>query len=139
MSGPLHRQKGVPTPQPNAATTADVTPTLAGAVLAMPAGSALDEHVQRSLERLGHPCNSAKLSTSWQGAQQLIAQLTAMGHQVELQICQDRCHCRILRVLRGNALAKQLASAEAAQLPEAVAKAALLTFLEMEPPAPSSR
>jgi hypothetical protein len=36
-------------------------------------------------------------------------------------------------VLRGNAVAKQLASAQAATLPEALAKAALLAALEAEP------
>jgi len=37
-------------------------------------------------------------------------------------------------MLKGNAIAKQLASMQAPSLPEAVAKAALLTLVEMEPP-----
>jgi hypothetical protein len=102
----------------------------------MPPGPALDEHIRRSLQRLGHADAGTEISTSWPGAQRLIAQLTDLGQHVELHIWQDRCLCRILR---GKALASCLASAEAAQLPEAVAKAALLTFLEMEPPTPSSR
>jgi hypothetical protein len=41
--------------------------------------------------------------------------------------------------LKGNAVAKQLASMQAGSLPEAIAKAALLTLVEMQPPSPSMK
>ncbi len=115
-------------------TTADATPSLAGIVQAMRGGSALDDHVSRAFARLGHQLYTPGISTTWVGAQQLIEALTALGYFVELQTHADRCLCRVLRVLKGNAISKQMASTEAPSLPEAVAKAALLALLETEPP-----
>lgn len=116
-------------------TTADANPSLAAAIQSAPAGAALDEHLRRALQRLGRTLPTRELSTSWEGMRRLVEHLTALGCYLETQIHADRCLCRVLRVLRGNAVAKQLAGAQASQLPEAVAKAALLACLEMEPPA----
>jgi hypothetical protein len=115
-------------------TTADATPTLAGMVRAMPPGPALDEQIGRAFARLGQTIDTVGLSTTWGGAQQLIERLTALGYYLELQTHANRSLCRILKVLTGNAISKQLASTDAVSLPEAVAKAALLTLLETEPP-----
>jgi hypothetical protein len=87
-----------------------------------------------ALERLGQSPGAVGLSTSWEGARALAVCLTAMGCYLETQIHADRTLCRVLRVLKGNAVAKQLASAEGSEFPEAVARAALLACLEMEPP-----
>jgi hypothetical protein len=103
-------------------------------VRAMPAGSALDEQIGKAFSRLGQSINTVGLSTTWGGAQQLIERLTALGYYLELQTHSNRSLCRVLRVLTGNAISKQLASTDAVTLPEAVAKATLLTLLETEPP-----
>jgi hypothetical protein len=116
-------------------TTADATPALAGVIEAMSAGSALDEHVGRSFARLGRKLYTPGLSTTWVGAQELVEALTALGYYVEFQLHATRCLCRVLRVLKGNAISKQLAGAEGETLPEAAAKAALLALMEIEPPA----
>jgi len=100
----------------------------------MSAGPALDEQVSRAFARLNHKLYSPGISTTWVGAQQLIESLTRLGYYVELQVHANRCRCRILHVLKGNAVSKQLASLEAASLPEAVAKAALTALVEVEPP-----
>ena len=118
----------------NSRTTADATPSLAGIVQAMSGGSVLDDHVSRAFARLGHQMYTPGISTTWVGAQQVIEALTALGYFLELQTHSDRCLCRVLRVLKGNAISKQMASTEAPSLPEAVAKSALLALLEMEPP-----
>jgi hypothetical protein len=126
-----------PNPEPSRSTsqsTADATPTLASALRAIAAGPALDQQVQRAFASLGHRLNAGGLSTTWAGAQQLTTCLTALGCYLETQVHANRTLCRVLRVLPGNAVAKQLASAEAAQLPEAIARAAVLACLEMEPP-----
>jgi hypothetical protein len=115
-------------------TTADATPTLAAALQGIAAGPALDQIVQRAFERLGHRLPPGGLSTTWEGAQQLTASLTALGCYLETQVHADRALCRVLRVLQGNAVAMQLAGAEAPRLPEAVARASVLACLEMEPP-----
>jgi hypothetical protein len=129
----------LPRPAPESAkattrTTSDATPTLAAALSGVPAGPALDDLLHRALERLGQRLVNGDLSTTWQGAERLTVTLTALGCYLETQVHADRTLCRVLRVLKGNAVAKQLASAEAPQLPEAVARAALLACLEMEPP-----
>jgi hypothetical protein len=73
------------------------------------------------------------VSTTWEGARQLVERMNVLGCYVEAQLHADRCLCRMLRVLSGNVVSKQLASVEAPSLPEAVAKAALLACLEMQP------
>jgi hypothetical protein len=99
------------------------------------AGPSLEQQLARAFTRLGQPFDTTGVSTSWAGAERLTERLTALGCYVEMQAHAGHCLCRILRVLKGNALAKQLASMEASSLPEAIAKAALLTLVEMEPPA----
>src|SRR5262249_6130034 len=81
---------------------------------------------------LGQTFDPADVSTSWSGAERLVQRLTALGYVLDLQVHEHQCRCRILRILKGNALAKQLANMEAVALPAAVAKAALLTLV-MEP------
>jgi hypothetical protein len=117
-------------------STADVTSTLASALRGVAVGPDLDRLVRNAFERLGHRLPAGGFSTTWVGAQQVAACLTALGCYLETQIHSDRTMCRILHVLKGNAVAKQLASADAPQLPEAVARAAVLACLEMEPPPP---
>jgi hypothetical protein len=99
----------------------------------MEAGPALDDMLGRSVLFPGLDVPAPGVSTSWDGARQLVERLTALGCYLEAQVHADRCLCRVLRVLSGNVVAKQLASVEAATLPEAVAKAALLACLEMQP------
>jgi hypothetical protein len=100
----------------------------------MNAGPGLNEQVARAFDRVGQIIDAREVSTSWSGAQQLVQRLTDMGYYLELQTHANRCLCRVLRVLKGNAISKQLASTDASSLPEAVAKAALLALLETEPP-----
>jgi hypothetical protein len=113
-------------------TTADATPTLAAAILKLPAGPQLDELVGRVVLRLNQPAQARGVSTSWRGARQVVARLTALGFYLEMQVHADSCLCRVLRVLSVPALAQQLASAQAPRFPEAVAKAAAVACLEME-------
>jgi hypothetical protein len=115
-------------------TTAQAAPNLSTLVQGMSAGSALDDQVGRAFERVGHKLYSPGLSQTWVGSQQLVESLTHLGYYVELQVHADHCLCRVLRVLKGNAIAKQLAAIDAATLPEAVAKASLLALLALEPP-----
>lgn len=117
-------------------TTADATPALAGMVRDMNPGHALEQQIGRAFTRLGQPFDPAGVSTSWSGAERLVQRLTALGCSLDLQVQERHCRCRILHVLKGNALAKQLAVIEAVAVPEAVAKAALLSLLAMEPPSP---
>ncbi len=117
-----------------ARTTAEATPGVAGVIRDMNPGFALEQQIGRAFARLGQPFDPAGVSTSWSGAERLVQRLAALGCSLDIQVHERRCRCRILRVLKGNALAKQLASMEADALPEAVAKAALLTLVAMEPP-----
>ncbi|HZY83789.1 MAG TPA: hypothetical protein VFE78_03095 [Gemmataceae bacterium] len=116
-----------------ARTTADATLTLAAAVRALAAGPALDGRLTQALARLGQRLDAAGLSTTWEGAGRVVACVTKLGWYLETQVHAGDCLCRVAQVLRGNAVAKQLASAQAATLPEALAKAALLAALEAEP------
>jgi hypothetical protein len=114
-------------------TTADATPTLNAAILAMAAGAALDELVGRSVLAIPMAGRARGLSTSWEGVRQVVERLTDLGCHVHVQIRAGECICKILRVVDGAADAKQLAVVEAAQVPEAVAKAAALACLQMHP------
>lgn len=116
-------------------TTADATPALATMIQGMSAGARLEQQLGRAFSRIGQPFESAGVSLSWLGTERLVKRLTALGCYVEIQTHDGFSVCRILRMLKGNAIAKQLASIQAPSLPEAVAKAALLSLLEMEPPA----
>ncbi len=114
--------------------TADVTPALASTIEGMTPGARLEQQLARAFARLGQPFEAAGVSLSWNGTERLVKRLTSLGCYVEIQTQADSSLCRVLRMLKGNALAKQLASMQAASVPEAVAKAALLTLVEMEPP-----
>ncbi len=114
--------------------TADVTPALANTIEGMIPGARLEQQLGRAFTRLGQPFEAAGVSLSWNGTERLVQRLTSLGCYVEIQTHADFSLCRVLRMLKGNALAKQLASMQAASVPEAVAKAALLTLVEMEPP-----
>lgn len=120
-------------------TTADATPALAGIIENMSAGAGLENQISRAFSRLGQPFEAAGVSLSWNGAERLVKRLTALGCYLELQAHEHSCFCRILHVLKGNAVAKQLASMHAPSLPEATAKAALLALTEMQPPSPSAK
>lgn len=127
------RRKGDPS-----RTTADATPALAGIIEGMNPGATLEHNLSRAFSRLGQPFDAAGVSLSWTGTERLVKRLTALGCYLEIQTHEDYCCCRILHVLKGNAVAKQLASMQASSLPEAIAKAALLTLMEMQPPSSSA-
>lgn len=118
-------------------TTADATPALAGIIENMNAGAALETQISRAFFRLGQPFEAAGVSLSWTGADRLVKRLTALGCYLEIQVHHNSSFCRVLHVLKGNAVAKQLASMRAPNLPEAIAKAALLALTEMQPPSAS--
>jgi hypothetical protein len=99
----------------------------------MTAGAVLDELVSRSVLGLAQPGRPRDLSTSWDGARQVISRLTKLGCFVRLQIHANRSICQVMRVLEGAAVAKQLAYAEAPATPEAIAKAAAIACLQMQP------
>lgn len=133
-TNPRRRGASVRPGEGAARTTAEATPGVAGVIRDMNPGFALEQQIGRAFTRLGQPFDPAGVSTSWSGAERLVQRLAALGCSLDIQVHERRCRCRILRVLKGNALAKQLASMEADALPEAVAKAALLTLVAMEPP-----
>jgi hypothetical protein len=130
---PEPRRRGSGKQGNSAHTTADATPTLSAAIVAMPAGAALDELVGRSVLGLAQPGRPRDLSTSWDGARQVTARLAQLGCYVQLQIHGDRSICQVMRILEGAAVAKQLAHAEGAGAPEAIAKAAAIACLQMQP------
>lgn len=119
-------------------TTADSTPALAGVIENMSAGETLEKNLSRAFSRLGKPFDAVGVSLSWSGAERLVNRLNELGCYLEIQTRAGQCYCRVLHVLKGNAVAKQLASMQAPSLPEAVSKAALLTLVEMQPPSPTS-
>jgi hypothetical protein len=133
-SNPNKRRAGVRSSEEDSRTTADATPALAATIEGMRAGALLEQQLGRAFTRLGQPFDAAGVSLSWTGAERLVKRLTALGCYLEIQTHAGSSVCRVLRMLKGNAIAKQLASMQAATLPEAVAKAALLTLVEMEPP-----
>lgn len=120
-------------------TTADATPALANMIQGLKAGANLEQQISRAFLRLGQPFDAAGVSLTWTGTERLVKRLMTLGCYLEMQTHPGHAHCRILHVLKGNAVAKQLASMEAPSLPEAVAKAALLTLLEMQPPSPTPK
>ena len=114
-------------------TTADATPSVSIAIQKMSAGHALDEMVGRTVLGLARPERAHGVSTSWEEMRRVIARLTTLGCYLQIQVHANQCFCEVLRVLEGAAVAKQLAVADAPQLPEAVAKAAVIACLEMQP------
>ena len=137
MNNPRKRGSNPRNNTPNARTTAHAAPALAGMIQSLSAGPVLEKQLATAFTRLGQPFDTTGVSTSWTGAEQLAKQLAKLGCYLEMQSHAGRCFCRVLRALKGNAIAKQLASMEAPSLPEAVAKAALLSLVEMEPPSVS--
>jgi hypothetical protein len=127
-----------PTPHkdvPSVHTTADATPSLSTAIRKMAAGHALDEMVGRTVLGLARPEKAHGASTSWDEMRRVVKRLTVLGCYVQMQAHADQSFCEVLRVLEGAAVAKQLAFADAPQLPEAVAKAAVIACLQMQPQA----
>lgn len=129
----------MPKNQDSSRTTADSTPALAGVIENMTAGATLEHQLSRAFDRLGEPFEATGVSLSWTGAERLVKRLNALGCYLEIQTHAGHCYCRILHVLKGNAIAKQLANMTAPSLPEAIAKAALLTLVEMQPPSPMTK
>jgi hypothetical protein len=138
-SHPRNRGAIPPKDQETSRTTADSTPAVAGIIENMSAGAILEQHLSRAFARLGQPFDAAGVSLSWTGVERLVKRLNALGCYLEIQMHAGHCCCRVLHVLKGNAIAKQLATMQAPSLPEAVAKAALLTLVEMQPPSPTTR
>jgi hypothetical protein len=125
-----------PTPPrelPGVHTTADATPSLSAAIRNLSVGHALDELVGTTVFGLSQPAAAHGISASWKGSRRIIERLVKLGCYVQLQVHADQCFCEVLRVLDGAAVAKQLAIAQAPELPEAVAKAAVVACLEMHP------
>jgi len=116
-------------------TTSDATPSISAAVRRLNAGHSLDEMVCSTVFAPARPQKAHGLSSSWDGMRRVVEQLTALGCYVQMQVHADQCFCEVLRVLEGAAVAKQLAVADGPALPEAVAKAAVIACLEMQPPA----
>jgi hypothetical protein len=108
---------------------------MVAAIRAMRPGNVLDQLVVQCLERHGQQVAAKGLSTTWEGARQVAGRLTALGCYLEMQLHGDTCLCRVLRTLEGNAVAMLLGSAPAPKLPEAVAKAAIIACIGMQPPA----
>lgn len=138
-SNPGKRDAGSPKNVDTSRTTADSTPALAGVIENMSAGAQLEHQLSRTFDRLGQPFEATGVSLSWTGAERLVKRLHALGCYLEIQTHIGHCFCRVLHVLKGNAVAKQLASMQAPALPEAIAKAALLALVEMQPPSPMSK
>src|SRR5438128_2297866 len=113
--------------------TADATPSLSAAIRGLAAGPDLDKMVAETVFDLARPVKANGISASWDGIRKIVERLTALGCYVQMQVHADQCFCEVLRVLEGAAVAKQLAVVDGATLPEAVARAAVLACLEMQP------
>jgi hypothetical protein len=114
-------------------TTADATPTLNAAIRALEAGPRLDDLVGRSVLAIPQVGRARGLSTTWDGTRQVVAHLTSLGCHVEMQAHAGGCTCKVARVAEGAEVPQQLALVEAGQVPEAVAKAAVIACLQMQP------
>jgi hypothetical protein len=127
-----------PTPHrdtPALRPTGEATPSLSAVVRGLSAGDSLDKMVGQIVLGFARPDRDRGISTSWDGTRRIVERLTTLGCYVQMQVHADQCFCEVLRVLEGAAVAKQLAVAEGATLPEAVARAAVLACLEMQPQA----
>lgn len=138
-SNPRKREESSRKTETDPRTTADTTPALAGMIQNLSAGASLEQQLSRAFQRLGQPFDAAGVSLSWNGAERLVKRLLTLGCYLDIQTHAGQTLCRILHVLKGNAVAKQLASMQAPSLPEAIAKAALLSLTEMQPPSPTLR
>jgi hypothetical protein len=115
-------------------TTSDATPSLSTLIRTTSAGHFLDEKVATYVFDLTRPEKAHGISSSWDGMRLIVDRLTALGCYVQMQVHADQSFCEILRVLEGAAVAKQLAVADGTTLPEAVARAAVIACLAMQPP-----
>jgi hypothetical protein len=113
-------------------TTADATPTLNAAIRALEAGPRLDDLVGRSVLAIPQAGRARGLSTTWDGTRQVVAHLTSSGCFVEIQAHLGGCTCKVTRVPAVGAASQQLAIVESGELPEAVAKAAVIACLQMQ-------
>jgi hypothetical protein len=95
-------------------------------------GEELDELVGRFVLHTD-PARARGASTTWEGARHVVDALTAQGCEIVTRLGGARCLCRVSRVEGPNGAVRELATAEGAALPEAVARAALLACLEMAP------
>jgi hypothetical protein len=107
------------------------SPTLLVAIRNM-AGEELDELVARFVLH-EEPARARGASTTWEGARHIVEALTAQGCDVVARIGADRCLCRVSRVEGPHGAVRELATAEGARLPEALARTALLACLETAP------
>jgi hypothetical protein len=115
----------------NSRTAANSTPSLNAAILAMPPGTRLDELVERSVLRGTAPGKAYGSTASWEGSRVIANRLISLGFVVRVQISQNACHCSILRPGEDKEL-KEIADADAFNLPEAVAKAGILACIWLE-------
>jgi hypothetical protein len=104
-------------------------PTLLVAIRNM-VGADLDELVGRFVLH-ANPAAARGASTTWEASRHVVAALTALGCDVLTRISAGRCLCRVSRVEGPKGAVRELATAEGAALPEALARAALLACLEM--------
>jgi hypothetical protein len=133
MKPELRRRGPAHAAPPPRNTTANATPTLNAAIMAMAPGASLDELVGRSVLAISLPGRARGLSTTWEGLRQVVERLTTLGCHVHLQMHAGGCICKVTRVLDGAAAARQLAEVDAVLAPEAVAKAAAIARLQMQP------
>jgi hypothetical protein len=94
------------------------------------AGDELDDLVGRFVLHTD-PARARGASTTWEGAGHVAAALTALGCDLVTRIGAERSLCRVSRVEGPDRAVRELATAEGATLPEALARAALLACLEM--------
>lgn len=115
----------------NSRTAANTTPSLNAAILAMAPGTPLDELVERSVLRGTAPGKARGSTASWEGARIIVHRLASLGCILNLEVHPESCRCTVHRAAEGGVL-KELAEAEAFNLPEAVAKAAILACILLE-------
>jgi hypothetical protein len=115
----------------NSRTAANTTPSLNAAILAMTPGTPLDELVERSVLRGTAPGKARGSTATWDGARVIINRLTTLGCILKLEIHPNSCHCSVYSQGDGEDM-KELAEAEAHNLPETVAKAAILACISLE-------
>jgi hypothetical protein len=114
-------------------TTGDATPSVSESVRRLPPGHQLDGIVASTVFGLEDPEVLHGISGSWRGIRRIVDRLTKLGCYVQMQVHADHAYCEVLRALEGAAVAKHLAAADGLTLPEAVAKAAVIACLEMQP------
>jgi hypothetical protein len=115
----------------NSRTAANTTPSLHAAILAMTPGTRLDDLVERSVLRGTAPGKAHGSTASWEGSRVIVNRVINLGFSVQLQILHNGCRCSIQRPGE-NEETKEIAEAEALNLPEAVAKAAILACIWLE-------